>query len=102
VRDQRDHGRAGEDSQHQDRRLLRQREREPGVPRDGVLHAADANTWAAEDFKIVDNADGTPNPAGAQAPPGSSATMMMNVGLLGAAALLLPAAAAFRRRRQSA
>jgi hypothetical protein len=80
-----------------------------------------ANTWAAEDFKIVDNPDGTrtyfiaaddihrgidvvswtgkPNPTGTQAPPGSSATMMMNVGLLGAAALLLPAAAAFRRRR---
>jgi hypothetical protein len=81
-----------------------------------------ANTWAAEDFKIVDNPDGTrtyfiaaddihrgidvvswtgkPNPTGTQAPPGSSATMMMNVGLLGAAALLLPAAAAFRRRRR--
>jgi hypothetical protein len=82
-----------------------------------------ANTWAAEDFKIVDNPDGTrtyfiatddihrgidivswrgtPNPTGAQAPPASSATMMMNVGLLGAAALLLPMAAAvgLRRRR---
>jgi hypothetical protein len=81
-----------------------------------------ANTWAAEDFKIVNNRDGTrtyfiatddihrgidivswtgtPNPTGAQAPPASSATMMMNVGLLGAAALLLPAAAAFGRRRR--
>ena len=83
-----------------------------------------ANTWAAEDFKIVDNADGTrtyfiaaddihrgidivswtgtPNPTGAQAPPASSATLMMNVGLLGAGALLLPAAAAvgLRRRRR--
>jgi hypothetical protein len=85
-----------------------------------------ANTWAAEDFKIVDNADGTrtyflaaddihrgidiiswtgtPNPTGAAAPPGSSGTMLMNVGLLGAASLLLPAAAAFgmRRRRSGA
>jgi hypothetical protein len=85
-----------------------------------------ANTWAAEDFKIVDNADGTrtyflaaddihrgidvvswtgtPNPVGAQAPPGSSGAMMMNFGLLGAAAVLLPAAAAFglRRRRLGA
>jgi hypothetical protein len=82
-----------------------------------------ANTWAAEDFKIVNNPDGTrtyfmaaddihrgidvlswtgtPNPVGAQAPPGSSGTMVMNFGLLGAAAVLLPAAAAFgfRRRR---
>jgi hypothetical protein len=82
-----------------------------------------ANTWAAEDFKIVDNADGTrtyfiaaddihrgidvmswtgrPNPIGAFAPPGSSATTAMNVGLLGLAALLLPAAAAFGRRRRA-
>jgi hypothetical protein len=81
-----------------------------------------ANTWAAEDFKIVDNADGTrtyfiaaddihrgidvvswtgpPNPTGAQAPPASSTTTMMNAGLLGAAALLLPAAAAFGLRRR--
>ena len=79
-----------------------------------------ANTWAAEDFKIVDNADGTrtyfiaaddihrgidvvswrgkPNPVGATAPPGSAGTALMNFGLLGAAALLLPAAAAFGRR----
>jgi hypothetical protein len=81
-----------------------------------------ANTWAAEDFKIVDNPDGTrtyfiaaddihrgidvvswtgtPNPTGAQVPPASSATTTMNVALLGAAALLLPAAAAFGRRRR--
>ena len=83
-----------------------------------------ANTWAAEDFKIVNNADGTrtyfiaaddihrgidvmswtgrPNPIGAFAPMGSSATAAMNVGLLGLAALLLPAAAAFGRRRRRA
>jgi hypothetical protein len=85
-----------------------------------------ANTWAAEDFKIVDNPDGTrtyflaaddiqrgidviswtgtPNATGAAAPAGSSGTMLMNVGLLGAASLLLPAAAAFgmRRRRSAA
>jgi hypothetical protein len=83
-----------------------------------------ANTWAAEDFKIVNNADGTrtyfiaaddihrgidvlswtgaPNPVGAQAPPGSSGTMVMNFGLLGAAAVLLPAAAAFGLRRRRA
>jgi hypothetical protein len=81
-----------------------------------------ANTWAAEDFRIVNNGDGTrtyylavddihrgidivswtgaPNPTGAQAPSASSATMMMNVGLLGAAALVLPAAAAFGVRRR--
>jgi hypothetical protein len=84
-----------------------------------------ANTWAAEDFKIVDNADGTrtyflavddihrgidvvswtgrPNPIGAPAPPASSTTTMMNLGLLGAAALLLPAVGVLgRRRRRSA
>jgi hypothetical protein len=82
-----------------------------------------ANTWAAEDFKIVDNADGTrtyfiaaddihrgidvlswtgrPNPTGAQAPAASSTTGLMNVGLLGLAALLLPAAAAVGKRRRS-
>jgi hypothetical protein len=81
-----------------------------------------ANTWAAEDFKIVDNADGTrtyymaaddihrgidvvswtgrPNPIGAFAPTSSSTTTAMNVGLLGLAVLLLPAAAAFGRRRR--
>jgi hypothetical protein len=80
-----------------------------------------ANTWAAEHFKIVDNPNGTrtyflaaddihrgidivrwtgrPNPIGAQAPPASSATSVMNMGLLGAA-LLLPAAAAFGRWRR--
>ena len=79
-----------------------------------------ANTWAVEDFKIVDNADGTrtyflaaddihrgidviswtgqPNPLGAQAPAGSSGTNAANIGLLGFAALLLPAAAAYGRR----
>ena len=84
-----------------------------------------ANTWAAEDFKIVSNPDGTktyfiaaddihrgidivswrgqPNPIGAQAPPTSSGTALMNMGLLGAATLFLPAAALFGlRRRRSA
>jgi hypothetical protein len=83
-----------------------------------------ANTWAAEDFEIVDNADGTrtyfmaaddihrgidvlswtgrPNPIGAPAPASSSGTSAMNVGLLGLAALLLPAAAALGRRRSRA
>jgi hypothetical protein len=84
-----------------------------------------ANTWAVEDFKVVNNADGTrtyylaaddihrgidvvswtgqPNSIGAQAPEGSSGQMTVNLGLLGAAALLLPAAAAIgRRRRRSA
>jgi hypothetical protein len=86
------------------------------------LTVRNANTWAAEDFKIVNNSDGTrtyfiaaddihrgidvvswtgtPNPIGAQAPPGSSTTMTMNFGLLGAAAVLLPAAAAFGLRRR--
>ena len=81
-----------------------------------------ANTWAVEDFKIVNNADGTrtyflaaddihrgidvmswtgrPNPIGAQAPAGSSGTTLANLGLLGLAALLLPAAAAVGRRRR--
>jgi hypothetical protein len=81
-----------------------------------------ANTWAAEDFKIVNNADGTrtyfiaaddihrgidvvswtgqPNPTGAQAPGASAASTIMNVGLLGAAALLLPAAALGARKRR--
>jgi hypothetical protein len=82
-----------------------------------------ANTWAAEDFKVVDNANGTrtyflaaddihrgidiiswtgtPNPIGAQAPPGSSTTTLANLGLLGAAMLLIPAAAAYGRRRRA-
>jgi hypothetical protein len=81
-----------------------------------------ANTWAAEDFKIVDNPDGTrtyfiaaddihrgidiiswkgsPNPIGAQASPTASDTTLTNVGLLGAATLLLPAAAIFGLRRR--
>jgi hypothetical protein len=82
-----------------------------------------ANTWTAEDFKVVDNRDGTrtyfiaaddihrgidvvswtgqPNPIGAQAPPSSSGTAAMNAALLGAALLLLPAAAAWGRRRRT-
>ena len=81
-----------------------------------------ANTWAAEDFKIVNNSDGTrtyfiaaddihrgidvlswrgkPNPVGAEAPSVSSGTAAMNLGLLGLAALVLPAAAALGRRRR--
>jgi len=80
-----------------------------------------ANTWATEGFKIVDNADGTrtyflaaddihrgidiiswtgtPNPIGAPAPAGSSDGSATNLGLLGAA-LLLPAAALVGRRRR--
>jgi hypothetical protein len=84
----------------------------------------DANTWAAEHFKIVDNPDGTrtyfivandihrgidvvswrgqPNPVGSPAPASSSASTAVNMGLLVTSALLLPAAAVFgnRRRRQ--
>jgi hypothetical protein len=82
-----------------------------------------ANTWAAEDFRIVDNPDGTrtyflaaddihrgidvmswtgrPNPVGAPAPAASSATPMTNLGLLAAAVVLLPTAAAFGRRRRA-
>jgi hypothetical protein len=81
-----------------------------------------ANTWAVEDFKVVDNADGTrtyylaaddihrgidiiswtgtPNPIGASAPPGSSTATVTNLGLVGAALLLIPAAAAYGRRRR--
>jgi hypothetical protein len=80
-----------------------------------------ANTWAAEDFKIVNNPDGTrtyfiaaddihrgidivswtgqPNPIGAPAPPSPSATPV-NLGMLGVAMLLLPLAAAVGRRRR--
>jgi hypothetical protein len=80
-----------------------------------------ANTWAAEDFKVDDNPDGTrtyfiaaddihrgidvmswtgpPNPIGAQPPPTSSSTSAMNAGLLGAAAVLFAVAAMLRRRR---
>lgn len=79
-----------------------------------------ANTWAAEDFKIVDNANGTrtyfiaaddihrgidviswtgpPNPVGAQAPPGASGVPLLDLSLLGTAVLLLPGAALLRRR----
>jgi hypothetical protein len=86
------------------------------------LTLPNANTWAAEDFKVVDNADGTrtyflaaddihrgidiiswtgtPNPIGAAAPPASSTTTLSNLGLLGLAMLLIPAAAAFGRRRR--
>ncbi len=80
-----------------------------------------ANTWAAEDFKIQDNADGTrtyfiaaddihrgidvlswtgrPNPMGAEAPAAGAGTAMMNVGLAGLAVLSLTAAFLYRRRR---
>ncbi|MDQ3629599.1 MAG: hypothetical protein M3419_12470 [Actinomycetota bacterium] len=80
-----------------------------------------ANTWAAEDFKIRRNGNGTrtyfiavddiargidvvswtgrPNPVGTVAPPDSSDTATMNAGLLGGSALLLAGAAAYRRRR---
>lgn len=81
-----------------------------------------ANTWAAEDFKIVNRSDGTrtyfiaaddihrgidvvswtgrPNPIGAQAAPaGSATTSTTNLGLLALAVVLLPAAALLGRRR---
>jgi hypothetical protein len=84
-----------------------------------------ANTWAAEDFKITDNPDGTrtyflaaddihrgidvvswtgrPNPIGAAAPAAAGGSGALNLGLVGLSALLLPAAAALgRRRRRSA
>jgi hypothetical protein len=85
-----------------------------------------SNTWAAEQFKIVDNPDGTrtyfiaaddiyrgidilswtgePNPIGAEPPEPTVNTTEMNLGLIGLAALVLPAAAALgrhRRRRRS-
>jgi hypothetical protein len=81
-----------------------------------------ANTWAAEQFKTVNNADGTrtyfiaaddihrgidvvrwtgrPNPIGTQAPAASPTTAGTNLGLLAAAALMLPGAAALGRRRR--
>lgn len=81
-----------------------------------------ANTWAVEDFKIVDNPDGTrtyflatndihrgidiaswtgrPNPVGAQAPAPSVRTSAVNLSLVGLAILLLPAAALYGRRRR--
>jgi hypothetical protein len=80
-----------------------------------------ANTWAAEDFKVRDNADGTrtyfiaaddihrgidvvswtgqPNPMGAKAPPPAAGTAMMNAGLVGLSMLALALATAYRRRR---
>jgi hypothetical protein len=83
-----------------------------------------ANTWAAEDFKIVDNPDGTrtyfmaaddihrgidvvswtgrPNPIGAQAPSSAAGASATNLGLLGLAALLLPTAKVVGRRRSRA
>jgi len=87
------------------------------------LTLPNANVWAAEDFRIVDNADGTrtyflaaddihrgidvvswtgrPNPVGAAMPAASSATPATNLGLLAAAVVLLPTAAAFGRRRRA-
>jgi hypothetical protein len=81
-----------------------------------------ANTWAAEQFKTVNNSDGTktyfiaaddihrgidvvrwtgpPNPVGAAAPAASSSGRDTNLGLLAAAALLLPGAALLGRRRR--
>lgn len=80
-----------------------------------------ANTWAAEHFKIRTNADGTktyfiaaddiqrgidvmswtgpPNPRGTPMPAPSSDTATMNAGLAGGSALLLAAAAGYRRWR---
>jgi len=79
-----------------------------------------ANTWAAEDFKIRRNADGTrtyyiavddihrgidvvswtgePNPIGSPAP--TSSEGLTNAGLVGGSAFLLATAAFYRRRRQ--
>ena len=78
-----------------------------------------ANTWAAEDFKIKDNADGTrtyfiatddihrgidvlswtgsPNPVGATAPPSNE--VLVGSSLVGASVLALAGASALRRRR---
>jgi hypothetical protein len=80
-----------------------------------------ANTWAAEAFKIRRNANGTrtyfiaaddihrgidvmswtgrPNPMGTATPPGGSTTALMNGGLVGLSVLVLAGAAAYRRRR---
>ncbi|QZY29965.1 hypothetical protein [Nocardioides coralli] len=77
------------------------------------------NTWAAEDFKITRNPDGTrtyylatndihrgidvvswtgkPNPMGSKAP--KSSDRVTNAGLAGVSALTLAAAALYRRRR---
>jgi hypothetical protein len=81
-----------------------------------------ANTWAAEDFKIAANPDGTrtyfiaadgiqrgidvvswtgpPNPVGSAPPAASSGGGVVDLGLVGLSALLLPAAAALGRRRR--
>ena len=78
-----------------------------------------ANTWAAEDFKIRTHADGTktyfiavddihrgidvvswrgePNPMGAKPRPASSGTAATNAGLAGGSVLLLLLAAGYRR-----
>jgi hypothetical protein len=80
-----------------------------------------ANTWATEDFKIVDNPDGTrtyffaasdiqrgidvfswtgpTNPIGSAPPAARTQTRALGAGLLGLAALALPLAARLRRRR---
>jgi len=80
-----------------------------------------ANTWAAEQFKIRRNDNGTrtyfiavddiqrgidvvswtgrPNPRGAEAPPQSSSTAVTNAGLLGGSVLLLGLGAGYRRWR---
>jgi hypothetical protein len=80
-----------------------------------------ANTWAAEDFKIRHNANGTrtyfiaaddihrgidiiswtgrPNPMGTKAPPPSERATMMNIGLVGLAMLAFAGAKTYRRRR---
>jgi hypothetical protein len=80
-----------------------------------------ANTWTTEDFKIVDNPDGTrtyffaasdiqrgidvfswtgpTNPIGSAPPAARTQTRALGAGLLGLAALALPLAARLRRRR---
>ncbi|MGH2691445.1 MAG: hypothetical protein ACRDHM_02975 [Actinomycetota bacterium] len=82
-----------------------------------------ANTWAAEDFKIVNNSDGTrtyyfaasdiqrgidifswtgpTNPIGSAPPRAAKTAPQALAGLLGLAVLALPAAARFRRRRRA-
>ena len=82
-----------------------------------------ANTWAVEDFKIVDNPDGTrtyyflstditrgidvyswtgpTNPIGSAPPtPRTSRAQALDAGLLGLAALAVPVAARIRRRKR--
>jgi hypothetical protein len=82
-----------------------------------------ANTWAAEDFRIADNPDGTrtyfiavddihrgidivswtgrPNPIGAPPPDSTSTATATNLSLLGAGIVMLPLAARYGRRRKS-